>query len=530
MAELVTRVTAVTVFSDRARVVRTGRAQVEPGAWRLEVGELPLGLDPASVRAKVRGTARARLLGVEVGRRTYAETPLETVRTLEQKVESLGDQVLALQVQLRQAEEERQAVRGLVGATDFYARGLARGTMKASDEVALLDALRQRAAELDQLQQALAVRVRGLQREQQVLTAQLGDLRGARGRERHVARVDLDVQEAGDLTVELLYAVGQAGWVPLYDLRVAEAEGQPRLEVCYLAQVQQGTGEDWAEVELTLSTARPALSGQVPELAPWYLSVPAPRPPRAPAPAPAVSVDRMAKAGAGVSDGMVAFATAAEEVEVEEVQATVESSGAAVSYRVPGSVSIPADGAAHKVTVTRLSLACEIGYVAAPKVVEAAYRKIKAANQSPFTLLAGAGTVFDGDELVGATRLALTPPGAGLELYLGVDERITITRELKRRDVDRKLLGDGRRLTVGYEITVESALPAPARLCLEDQVPVPRHESIKVKLEAADPKPADQTEMGLLHWELELEPQQKRTVRFDLQIEHPREMQVVGMP
>lgn len=530
MAELTTRVAAVTVYTDRARVTREGRAAVEVGACRLEIGELPLGIDGASVRAKARGTARARLLGVELRRRTYAETPVETVRALEQKLEQLGDQGAGLQAQLKLAGEERQAVRGLSGATDFYARGLARGTMKAADEVALLDALRQRAAELDQLELALAVRLRALGREQQLVTAQLAELKGARGRERYVATVELDVTQPGELVVELTYVLGGASWAPVYDLRLVEREGGAVLEVAYLTQVQQRTGEGWDGVELTLSTARPALGAQVPELQPWYLSPPLPRPGKpkmAPAPAPAAM-------GAGL-DGFAASRAADLEIEVDEaavedVVATVASSGAAVTYRIPGEVAIPGDGASHRVTVARFELPATLDHVTAPKIIAAAYRRARAHNQSQLSLLPGDATLFDGDELVGTTRLPQTPPGGELELYLGVDERISVKRELRRRDVDRKLLGDGRRLGVGYEIVLESALPGPTRVRVEDQLPVARHESIKVKLEEADPRPSEQTELGLLRWELELAPHQRRTLRFDFQIEHPREMQVIGLP
>jgi len=528
MRELTTRVVAVTVYTDRARATREGRAEVEIGACKLEIGELPLGLEPASVRAKVRGTARARLMGVEVRRRTYAETPVETVRVLEQKLEALADQITELEAQTKLAEEERQAVRGLCEATDFYARGLARGTMKVADEVALLDALRQRAADLDQLGQALAIRLRGLAREQHLVASQLAEVKGARGRERQVATVELDVTQSGEVVVELSYVLSGASWSPLYDLRLVEHPAGATLEVGYLAQVQQHTGESWTGVELTLSTARPALAAHTPELQPWYLSPPLSRPARAKV-APS-----LAAMGAGV-DSFVRSKEAepelaVEEMVVEDAVATVETSGAAVTFRIPGVVDVPSDGASHKVTVARLEWPAGLDYVTAPKEVTAAYRRARTHNRSPYSLLPGDATLFDGDELVGASRLPHTPPDCELELYLGVDERLSVRRELRRRDVDRKLLGDGRRVSVGYEISLESVLPTAARVRVEDQLPVPRHESIRVRLEQAEPKPAEQTELGLLRWELDLEPGQKRTVRFDFQIEHPREMQVMGMP
>jgi hypothetical protein len=96
--------------------------------------------------------------------------------------------------------------------------------------------------------------------------------------------------------------------------------------------------------------------------------------------------------------------------------------------------------------------------------------------------------------------------------------------------VDKRLMGGTRRLHYGYELTLENLLATPAQLTLHDQLPVARHEAITVKLESIDPKPAEQTELNLLTWELTLAPGQKVTVRFDFAVEHPQGMRVNGLP
>jgi len=536
MIELQTTITAVAVYPDRARITRSGTVALEPGNHRLEVPELPLKLDAASVRASARTAARARLLGVDVRRDFYVETPAERVRELEQQIESLQDEMRGLDAQTKLLEQEHSTLGELAGQTAIYARGLAYGKIDAAAQMALLDGLRARTEELNAALLDLAVRRRDLERRVKKLQNELGQLRGAKGRERYTAVVEIEVTQAGDLTVELTYVVAGAGWQPLYDMRLLETEegGQPTLEIGYLAQVTQQTGEDWDAVALTLSTARPALAETLPELDPWYI-----RPIMAPRPQPVAR--KMAKMAApapaaAVEDAMFTLAerkaamTGADEVEAEVMMATVETSGAAVTYRVPGVTTVPADGAPHKVTVARFELTPELDYVTAPRLVEAAYRRAKTANDSPYTLLPGSANLFDGDEFIGAAELELTAPNGELELYLGTDDRVRVERELKRREVDKKLIGDRRRLRYGYEITLENLLPVEAKITLHDQIPVPRHEGIKVKLESAEPKPIERTELNLLDWELALKPGEKQIVRFDFTVEHPRDMRVVGLP
>jgi uncharacterized protein (TIGR02231 family) len=536
MADLQTTITAVTVYPDRARIVRSGTATLPPGNHRLEIAELPLSLDPASVRASARGMARARLLGVDVQRRFYAETPTERVRELEKQIEALGDEMCGLDAQVELLKGEQTVVVDLTAQTKAFAHGLAYGKTTPEAQMALLDSVRSRAEALNKALLDLAVRRRELERRLQKAQNELDQLRSAKGCERYTAAVEVEVTQAGDLTVEVVYVVSNAAWQPLYDLRLIEPTSQPTnqqtnqpttiLEVGYLAQVTQRTGEDWPDVALTLSTARPALAGTLPELDPWYVG-----PVYAAAKSKAVMKMRAAgPAPAPRADMVLGLGPEAAPVEAEVVTAMVDVSGAAITYQIPAAVTVPADGAPHKVTVAQHELAPELDYVAAPKLVEAAYRRAKVTNDSPYTLLPGPANLFAGDEFIGATKLELTAPQGEIELYLGVDDRVKVERELKRREVDKKFIGDRRRLRYGYEITLENHLAVKARITLHDQMPVPRHEEIKVRLESAVPKPAEQTELNLLDWEITLAAGEKQAVRFDFTIEHPRAMELVGLP
>jgi uncharacterized protein DUF4139 len=58
---------------------------------------------------------------------------------------------------------------------------------------------------------------------------------------------------------------------------------------------------------------------------------------------------------------------------------------------------------------------------------------------------------------------------------------------------------------------------------------VARDEQIRVKLEQADPKPAEQTELNGLEWKLTLDRGAKRTIRYEYSVEHPRAMDVLGI-
>jgi uncharacterized protein (TIGR02231 family) len=531
MQQLNTSLKAVTVYPDRARVIRQGTLHLEPGLQSLIISELPTQLNPDSLRAVARGTARARLLGVQVQRTFFTETPLEQVRQLEGQIEALQDTLKQLDAQVELTRQNRQVIDKLASHTEMYAAALAAGEMSIEAQLSLLESLGARASQLDDTLQAQAIHRRSLERELQKLTKELEQQRSTRPRERYQAKVEVEVLQEGDLTVELSYVIHGAHWKPFYDLRLVEADGQPTLELGYLAQVGQTTGESWDGVSLSLSTARPAMTRTLPELDPWFIGPPPPPVPLRVAAAGTTAKAPQARLRAMHAEGAPAHLMAAAEIhEAEVVTAAVETSGTAVTYAITVPVTIPPDGTLHKVTVAQFTLSPRLDFVSAPRLVQAAYRRAQITNLSPYTLLPGDANIFVGDEYIGTAPLELTAPQGEIELYLGSDDRLKVERELKRRDVDKRLIGGKRHLAFGYEIKLENLLPYAAKLTVRDQFPVSRHEEIKVRLESAEPRPVESSELNLLRWEFTLGPQEKRTIRFDFVVESPQGMEIIGIP
>ena len=71
MPPIMISIVSVTAYPDQARITRSGCLHVTPitsgsGSQWLEIDGLPLELNPDSLRASARGTARARLRDLQV--------------------------------------------------------------------------------------------------------------------------------------------------------------------------------------------------------------------------------------------------------------------------------------------------------------------------------------------------------------------------------------------------------------------------------------------------------------------------------
>jgi uncharacterized protein (TIGR02231 family) len=530
MTPFSSHIVEVVVFPDRARVTRRGSITLEAGLHRVEFADLPLAVQTDSLRAAGRGTAAARLLGVEARHVFFSETPAETIRELEKQLEALQQQDRIFFDQQGAAEVRLSFAKNLADkATEQLARGLAFGRSDIAQSGTLIDFVQQ---QIDRAQAAVRdvqQQRRELARQIEKVTNELNQQRAARPRERLLAVVEIDVQQPGDLTLDLTYVIGNASWSALYDVRVSEASG-PRLALTYLGQVTQRTGEDWIDVALTLSTARPALTTVQPELSPWYLNVFTPPPAPQPRAAAAPAAMRSAAKAEALDDVASGALPAPAMLEMEPLTAQVAAEGASVTFQLAEKVSIPSDGSPHKLTVTTIDLTPAFDYLCVPKVADAVYRRAQLINHSEFLLLDGPASLFVEGDFAGTLPLKRIAPREEFELALGVDDRVTVKRELKARDVDKKLIGDRRRLRAAYEIEVKNWRTGPIDLEVRDQFPVTRHEQVKVKLESCEPKPIEQSELGELKWRVTIAPQAAQTIRFEFSIEQPVNLTVTGLP
>jgi uncharacterized protein (TIGR02231 family) len=549
MSEVEAPIVAVTVYTDRAQITRRGRiALQEAGVQELIVGGLPAGLDPNSLRAAGRGSIPVTIIGVESKERHLTETPYQGARELQEQLQALQDEDKALEHKDETLSKRLDVIQMLAdNSARRYASTLAAGDTPLEAAGQMLDFVSEQMAQAQAERGVVERERRENARKQQALQSQISQLQGAKSRRDHYVKVTVEAQGVGEFELELLYVVPGAGWVPLYDARLAlqavqqTAAPAPNdssvpnanapeatLTLSYLASLHQNTGEDWTDVALTLSTARPSMGSLPPKLEPMYISVAYPAPPAmlgaAPMPASMAqrSMSRQVAKEADDDDSVLFDMMAIPE------QAVVETSGATVTFGLPHSMSVPADGQPHRATIAINEFPCRLDYRAVPRRAELGYLRATIVNKSNLVLLPGEANIFRDGVFVGSSQIESVAPGQEFKLFLGPDDQVRTRRELTRRDVDKNLIGNVRRHTYAYSITLENLKSHRVPLSVLDQVPVSRHEQIKVKLRHAEPAPAT-NDLGELRWDLTLAPGSKRDLTYEYTVESPRDLMVSGL-
>ena len=526
-------IASVTVFRGGARVMRAGVTRLAAGPRSILIGNLPSSVDTASVRVAARGHDLA-LLNVEVHRRVGTEPLREQTAQLRAEVERWRDAVQGLDDE----DAAEQAGLGFLShlseaAATSLARAVGSGRAGYDELSGMAGHLSASTANTLAKRREIAARRRAAQQELEAAQARLSAAELGTAKPKKVAfvevAVDVEARAATEAEIDLTYHVSGASWRPLYDLML---DGE-RLNVSYLAEITQQTGEDWPEVALVLSTTRPGQSQTLPELSPWYVG--RPQPPRAPASSVARAASMANEADPGEQVG-VAFAAASGSAKkmmkpragMLAAEPAEGESGAGLTYTVARPLAVPGDGGPHKTLVAAFEADAVLDYLTVPVLAPEAYLRATVTNGA-LLLLPGRARIFHGAQFVGETQLDTVAPGEEFEVQLGVDDQIKVERKLRRRSTTKALLGGTRTIDIGYEITVENHRDRKAAVSVHDHIPVSTDGDIKVRARETTPVPTETDDLGELTWNLALGPRQSAVIKHRFTVEHPAQAAVTGL-
>jgi uncharacterized protein (TIGR02231 family) len=523
------QIVAVTVYSDKALVTRRGIVSLTGHEKELVISPLPDVIETESVRVGGKGKVAARLLEVKCDRIFSTEPVAAKVTQLTQQIQQLEAEWQHLQAQLDALGLQSSFIQGLRDKTEEqFSISLARKSLSLSETLDFLNFLGSQYSEYAIATTECKTRQQELEKQLQTLRQQLQSIQTPHPKESYSLSVGIESAGTGEFELEVSYVVSRASWTPLYDLRVSSTSNAVNLG--YLAEVTQSTGEDWLGVTLTLSTAKPGLGTLPPKLEPWYIDVPNfPRELRKRlASIPTANQLSAAEAVAGMPSP-VSENLNEDYIEAETVVAEVNREGSVVTFKLNGSGNIPSDGAPHKTTIFNDDFPCSFDYVAMPRLVSFAYLQAKVRNSANgATLLPGKANIFRDNIFVGTTQLENIAPGQEFKVNLGIDEGLKIERDLVERHVDKKLISNTRRISFAYRLIVTNLLNQEADLKLTEQLPVSRNEQIKVRLIRSHPQ-IQLGEMGILEWDITLSPQAKQEIYYQFVVEHPPQLRVMGL-
>ena len=527
------KIAEVTVYSDRAEVVKHLEGNLEAGEHVLNFDNLPGSADLDSVR--VQGKGDFALIDIKAETVQTTDTADTRLKELEDKKEELNKQLKELNMSDARINNRKAALEKiLTRLTTTTSTTTAPAEMDTSKWSSYLQFHTDALEKCDKEIFANAQTSQGVQKEINRVVREIETLNVKRIKYRNVAKVKIDVKKAGLIQLDVSYIVEGPSWRPSYDVRANTS--QANLELTYNAEVRQSTGEDWKGVSLKLSTAQPGINGREPHLSPWFINKQQ----------PIVAFDSkapmsMAKSSSrGRQDQMMNtyVAEAAEAnapAEMSVAGAKVLTGTTAETFVIDRKADVLSDNKVAKVNITKQNFPTVYRYSSVPKLSPHVYLKANAKNKSDFTLLPGQTSIFLDGAFVANASIDLVPAGQEFWTYLGVDASVKVERkELSRREETSGIFGKKTARTVYDNVfKIQNSKSTAIELVVWDQIPISDHEDIKVVLEEPKyEKDSDNFKMSdgkSLEWRFNLKPDEKKDVPFRFAIERPEGTLIQGL-
>jgi uncharacterized protein (TIGR02231 family) len=505
-------ITEVTVFLNKAQVMRQAKTRLESGKTNLLVTGLTPQLDPQSIQ--VSGKGNFVILGISHRQNFLSEGVVtKNQQVLRDSLEWLQRQVAFEQSQKEILNKEEQLL-----ITNQKIGG-ANQNLTMAELKAMADFFRTRLTDISASRMKIDERIKKLNDRMAKINAQLNEQSSSQRKNTSeiVVSVTADAATAAELNVS--YVVQNAGWTALYDLRAISTSSP--LQLSYKANVFQATGEEWKNVKLRLSTANPNQGGVKPQLFPWLLDFYNPPVVYRSQKEKSFSEAPMARTQPVVAEITNEAGSVADYVSAVQTMLNTEFE-IALPYTVSSS-NRPTlvDIRKHDVTAT-------YQYACAPKLDTDAFLLANAVGWEELNLLPGEANLFFEGTFVGKTVIDPRASGDTLAISLGRDKRVVVKREKVKDLTSRSVIGSTKKESYTWEITVRNAKADAARVLIEDHVPVSQNTQIEVTvLDTGGARYNKQS--GRLAWDLELKPNESRKLTYRFEVKYPKDKQVVGL-
>jgi hypothetical protein len=198
-----------------------------------------------------------------------------------------------------------------------------------------------------------------------------------------------------------------------------------------------------------------------------------------------------------------------------------------VEFNIDNPYTIPSDGKQYLVEINQLEIPAQYEYYTAPKLSNDVFLTAKIIDWNQYNFLSGEANLFFEGTFIGKSLIDTRATTDTLNLSLGTDKNIVVTRTLQKDQKDKQgLLGSNKKETRDWLITVKNRKSQKVDLLIDDQIPVSQNSAIVVETQELSGGKIDPL-IGKVSWNLSLNPQAEKKLELKYQVRYPKNQTVI---
>ena len=502
--------TQVTLFSNGAQITKLVNLKLEKGTNKILISGLPYDIVPESIHVSSDKSVNVLSVTHQIN---YNE-----VQDVADKTKKLQEKLEKVEVELAEKngnyEVSLQEIEMLLMGRDLSS---SKEQFKVEEYRQAVDFFSQKMKEIKSEQIKLQSEIRKLDEERNRLYQEIGN---ASTTGQPVSEVFIELySELSEAEIVLEYYTRLAGWNVKYDIRVEEVEHPANLVM--KAEVYQNTGEDWSDIQLTLSSGNPTLGAVQPHLQPWHLDFIQPI-------QDIKSYDMeeawnvMEVKEMAVERPMMKMSRNFE----PRVETQVNHGQASIEFQLPATVTVLTNEPPKTLEVLKHQLEAEYKYYNIRKLDKDTFLLAVIKGWQQLNLLEGPVSIFLESTYVGKTYLNPREIEEELEVSLGRDRSILVTR-VKGSDFKSKtMFGGNIKETRSFDLTVRNTKNKAIRIELIDQIPVSVNKEISIELVDSSDAILDK-DTGKLTWKCLVEEGHSQVFSVKYVVTYPQDKKII---
>jgi uncharacterized protein (TIGR02231 family) len=215
-----TKISHVTVYTDRATITRQGSITLNGSETQLVIDRLPTNITQDSIRVSGRSDSGVKILSVNTNLQRFTRPMNEKLAEVTAEIENLEAQTRQIQAQIATVQMQSEFITGLrLKTEETFSSGLARQRLTLSDTLSFIDTIGSKYTEYALSIEGYRQQNREIDKQLNVLRARQKSWSNPQPTESYSVAIDI-AANPGEFQVELTYSINSASWEPLYDLRV----------------------------------------------------------------------------------------------------------------------------------------------------------------------------------------------------------------------------------------------------------------------------------------------------------------------
>lgn len=165
-------------------------------------------------------------------------------------------------------------------------------------------------------------------------------------------------------------------------------------------------------------------------------------------------------------------------------------------------------------------------YYSVPKMDKNAFLLANITDWEKYNLLEGEANVFFEGTFVGKTLLDVRLATDTLQVSLGKDKNVSVTRELKKEYITRQFIGANKEESRYWETLVKNNKSMEINVMILDQIPVSTLAEIEVEVQDISGGKLDK-ETGEVKWEFDLQPAKSKKLDLKYSVKYPKSKKLI---